>query len=1588
MVRPGAKVIIQNGHTMQNSTQQRFSLPAAIQMPSNSKPALASGVKRIRVNCCSIFHAMKHIFPESLPPVQQLVGKMILSVFLFWMGSFLPATAQITLDAVSTGTTTGTSVTVSHTTGTGANRLMLVGISYRNKDSETVSAISYGGSALTLVGTIANGTNSRIYIYRLLNPAQGTANLAVTFNNAVDRGAVVAVATFFNVNQSSPLGTFASATGSSTAPSVDVTAATGQLVFDVLAVRNTTALTPGAGQSERWDLSQTDIRGGGSTEAGAASTTMNWTSGDGAWAIGGVAIRPSPVLSATITNVLCRGAATGAIDLTVTGGVSPYTYAWSNGASTQDLSGIPAGNYVVTVTDAQGATATRINTVSQPATSLTLTHSQTNVTTPGGSNGTIDLTVTGGTPGYTYDWSNDGAENPDNDPQDLSGLTAGTYTVTVTDANGCTATRAVEITEVVNQTTVNKQLYLNDPLGLDRSNPANPVDNTTATTTTLSSGAAGIVVDAISTTSTTTLSSVTLSHTTGTGSNRLMLVGISQKNKLVSSVTYGGTPLTLVGESITSGNARMHIYRLINPPSGTANVVVNFSAVPDKGAVIGVMTFTGVDQTTPLGTFVSATAKNTTPSVTVTSAAGELVFDVVTIRNTSGTVGAGQTQRWNVDSGDEIQVGAASTEPGAASVTMSWTAGGSQDWAIGAVPIKPAAVVNTVSFTQNPVMCGNLIIKSGQAITVRNYVNIISGSMPANPNVTAVLKYGATTIATLTNPAYSGGLLTWTGTLGADVTVPAGQAIVLEITTAQAGVSFQIRYDSQTYPSLVELPVSTFINVNSVEVYSASFPNGSPITDVPNAGTSYIRVSVDDPFGTTDITSVNLTLTKPDNSTVNATLGPANVVSTSGCTKIYQYAWANPTSLGDWDILAIANEGTEGTVTHSLTETVTVVTPTGPVPQNKQLYLSDPSQALDRIDPVATADGTTAQTSILTTGGTETIQTLNTSSATSTGSSVTISNYSPGSGSNRLMMVGVSWSPNDNETISSVTYGGQSLTLVPSSNHQNSNVAQVSMYYLKESGIAAVSPPANIVVTFNEAVQEGVVAGVTTFSGIDQTTTFGTANGATGTSTTPSVTITSASGELVFGVKDNRDNVTTTPVSGETILWDGLGGTRADGVGFSEAGAASVTSSFTLSASKAWAITAVSMKPATTAPNTTTTFTQNPTLCSDLTIKLGETINVSTYVTVTSGSMPGSPSITATLRYGATNIATLSAPTYSGGILTWTTTLGSDVTIPAGQAISLDITTAQSGVAFRIDYDSQTKPSKITLPVTTYIDMTALAMYDAAYPGGSISSTATNGSTVYLRSTVTDPFGADDITGLDISILAPGGGTTNVTGTQVATAGCTKTYEYTWNSPAIPGDYDFTVTAKEGFENTVVDIDYLGFALCPLTVSGTVSIQPTCYVPDGGEITLTVTGGDAPYTWNWSDGSNTGNGTGTTITGLTAGTYNITVTSEGGCTGTASVTINSPTGPALSTAPSNASCLGNDGSIVLTVTGGSGNFTFFWDDGTSTQSRFGLSSGTYTVTVTDEDNGCTSTTSARSWRPRPKPCSTTTPSTGPPCPRG
>ncbi|MBK9462977.1 MAG: SprB repeat-containing protein [Sphingobacteriales bacterium] len=139
-------------------------------------------------------------------------------------------------------------------------------------------------------------------------------------------------------------------------------------------------------------------------------------------------------VTATLTQVLCNGGNNGSIDASVTGGTSPYTYLWSNGSTTEDIGGLTAGNYGVTVTDANGCNITDTYLITEPSAVAITVDSSTPTTCNGAPTGSISISVSGGTPGYTYLWSNGSTT------EDVSGLSAGNYVVTVTDANGCTST--------------------------------------------------------------------------------------------------------------------------------------------------------------------------------------------------------------------------------------------------------------------------------------------------------------------------------------------------------------------------------------------------------------------------------------------------------------------------------------------------------------------------------------------------------------------------------------------------------------------------------------------------------------------------------------------------------------------------------------------------------------------------------------------------------------------------------------------------------------------------------------------------------------------------------------------------------------------------------------------------------------------------------------------------------------------------------------------------------------------------------------------------------------------------------------------
>ena len=143
-------------------------------------------------------------------------------------------------------------------------------------------------------------------------------------------------------------------------------------------------------------------------------------------------------LSYSATSPTCNGMTNGTINLTMSGGALPYTFNWSNGASTEDLTGLSASTYSVVVTDLNGCMDTANVTITQPDSLLNTIFVQ-HVLCNGGNTGFIYTNVSGGTTDYNYFWSN-GFTSPN-----LIYMTAGTYILTVIDYLGCSRIDTIEI---------------------------------------------------------------------------------------------------------------------------------------------------------------------------------------------------------------------------------------------------------------------------------------------------------------------------------------------------------------------------------------------------------------------------------------------------------------------------------------------------------------------------------------------------------------------------------------------------------------------------------------------------------------------------------------------------------------------------------------------------------------------------------------------------------------------------------------------------------------------------------------------------------------------------------------------------------------------------------------------------------------------------------------------------------------------------------------------------------------------------------------------------------------------------------------
>jgi len=306
-----------------------------------------------------------------------------------------------------------------------------------------------------------------------------------------------------------------------------------------------------------------------------------------------------------------------------------------------------------------------------------------------------------------------------------------------------------------------------------------------------------VVLDATSSVETAN-SSVTISHTTS-GDNRLMLVGISMHtdNGTVTSIDYNGTALTLVGvQEDAGGKARIEIWSLLAPDTGTYDLNVSFSG--SRSAIVGVQTFTNVDQTIALGAFASAEGSSDYASLSgITSSEGDLVFGVVDHhKGTSLTPDPGQTEYWNFV-GDNT-VGGATLENGSTTVDLGWSLSNIEKWAVGAVSIN---VYENGVYNQVPI----------DQITDEDTTLLFN---TANNNLISITQSDAGVSAIEATISVDNGVLNLSGTTG--LTVVAGSNNSSTMTVQGTLADLNAALDGLTYTTPAEYNGTDTLTINTL----------------------------------------------------------------------------------------------------------------------------------------------------------------------------------------------------------------------------------------------------------------------------------------------------------------------------------------------------------------------------------------------------------------------------------------------------------------------------------------------------------------------------------------------------------------------------------------------------------------------------------------------------------------------------------------------------------------------------------------------------------------------------------------------------
>ena len=1263
----------------------------------------------------------------------------------------------------------------------------------------------------------------------------------------------------------------------------------------------------------------------------------------------------------TTTHVSCFGASDGAIDITVSGGISPYTYNWSNGATTQDLNGISGGNYTLTVTDANGCVSSGTYTVVEPSAALTVNGSVSDEICFGDNQGAVSLTVAGGTAPYTYSWNN-GATT-----KDIAGLGTGTYQVTVTDANGCFVQTNFTVGGPAALTATSSLTNVSCNGATDGAIDITPTGGTAPYLFSWSNGATteditglapgnylvtitddnGCAINRNYTITQPTAIGITSSKAdvtcfgAGDGSISVSVIGGTlpytyswsngQTTKNLSGLSGGSYTLTVTDGNACTSTLTVVVDEPTNPLAATGIVTDETCFGDSQGAI---------DLTVSGGTAPYSYSWNHGPSgQDVTGLARGTYQVTVTDAN-----GCSVVESFVVSGPDALQLSAIATQVdcnGAANgeldvTVLGGTAPYSYSWSNGSTSedltrLSPNNYNLTVTDANGCTVSGSWTITQPLAISV-------------GENITDVACFGEGdgAIDLTVSGGVGGYTYLWsTGATTQDISGLSGGNYSVTITDANSCVSvYNYTVNEPTAALSVTGSVSdelcfgdsqgaiTLTVGGGTGPYTYLWDHGSTSKDVSNLARGNYEVIVTDANGCSE--TANFTVGGPTALQLSAVTTQVNCngaangaidVTVTGGSGPYTYLWNNGATTEDISGLSPGNrsltvtDANGCTVSGSWTITQPLAISVGENITDVACF-GEGDGAID----LTVSGGVGGYTYLWSTGATtQDISGLSggnySVTITDANSCVSVYNYTVNEPTAALSVTGSVSDElcfGDSQGAITLTVGGGTgpytyLWDHGSTSKDVSNLARGN-YEVIVTDANGCSETANFTVGGPTALQ---LSAVTT-----QVNCNGAANGAI------DVTVTGGSGPY-------------------TYLWNN-GATTEDISGLSPGNRSlTVTDANGCTVSGSWTITQPLVVSVSRTITDVTCFG-----ASDGAIDLSVSGGITPYsyswsngatTQDISGLSGGTYSVTITDGNGCTSLKTYVVSEPSAALSISGTVTDENCYGDNQGAISLNVTGGTAPYSYSWNQGSITK------------DISALGQ--GVYQ---VTVTDANGCFVQSDFTVSGP-----------AVLSATGSTTQVScngaadgAIDIEVVGGTSPYTFAWGhgetsedlSGLSPGNYAVVITDANGCS---ISRNYSITQPNALGITHTVT-DVDCFGANNGAISVNVVGGTLPYTYSWSNGATSRN-----ISSLAGGSYDITVTDGNGCSLVQTIVVEEPTAAlSLNASVTDELCFGdNQGAIDLTVTGGSAPFTFQWNNGSSSEDIFGLESGSYLVTVTDK-NGC------------------------------